>query len=153
MKILSSMSFLTMKIELFQKNFNADHCRSLQAICPCSQICNWSTWGLEIPPNCWKLTLPNFKWSASQSYSGSYSKAVQDFVIRWEWPTLHPPSNFHTDHQSAHLHINIMGKYNMTDTKTAKLFFSIFFFYSSKFNEIFWHFANIFNSCYLVTDE
>ena len=40
-----------MKMELFQKNFNADHWRTLQAICPCSQICNWPTWCLEIPPN------------------------------------------------------------------------------------------------------
>ena len=47
MKILSSISFLTMKMELFQKKFNADHWRSLQAICPCSQICNWSTWCLD----------------------------------------------------------------------------------------------------------
>ena len=41
-----------MKMELFQKKFNADHWRSLQAYRPCSQICNWSTWGQEIPPNC-----------------------------------------------------------------------------------------------------
>ena len=40
-----------MKMEPFQKNFNVDHCRSLQAICPCSQICNWSTWCREIPPS------------------------------------------------------------------------------------------------------
>ena len=54
-----------MKMELFQKNFNADHYiprlqagalaplpleeaavprQADQAICPCSQICNWSTW-------------------------------------------------------------------------------------------------------------
>ena len=30
-----------MKMELFQKNVNADHWRTLQAICACSQICNW----------------------------------------------------------------------------------------------------------------
>ena len=43
-----------MKMELFQKNFNAGHWRTLQAICACSQsqICNWSTWCLEIPPDC-----------------------------------------------------------------------------------------------------
>ena len=33
-----------MKMELFQKYFNAGHWRTLQAICACSQICNWSTW-------------------------------------------------------------------------------------------------------------
>ena len=54
MKILSSISFLTMKMEFFKKNFNADHWRSLQA-CPCSQICNWSTWGLEIPAQLLKM--------------------------------------------------------------------------------------------------
>ena len=48
----SSISFLTMKMELFQKKINADHWRPLQAICACSQICNWFTWCLEIPPNC-----------------------------------------------------------------------------------------------------
>ena len=36
----------------FPKKINADHRRTLQAICACSQICNWSTWCLEIPPNC-----------------------------------------------------------------------------------------------------
>ena len=36
----------------FPKKFNADHLRTLQAICACFQICNWSTWCLEIPPNC-----------------------------------------------------------------------------------------------------
>ena len=45
-----------MKMELFKKKFNAGHWRTLQAICACSQICNWSTdympWCLEIPPNC-----------------------------------------------------------------------------------------------------
>ena len=43
MKILISISFLTMKMELFPKNVNEDHWRTLQAICACSQICNWST--------------------------------------------------------------------------------------------------------------
>ena len=41
-----------MKMEFFPKNFNAGHWRTLQAICPSSQICNWSTWCLEILPNC-----------------------------------------------------------------------------------------------------
>ena len=35
-------------MELFPKKFNAGHWRTLQAICACSQICNWSTWCLEI---------------------------------------------------------------------------------------------------------
>ena len=30
-----------MKIELFQKIYDAGHWRTLQAICACSQICNW----------------------------------------------------------------------------------------------------------------
>ena len=37
----------------FPKKFNARHWRTLQAIGACSQICNGSTWCLEIiPPNC-----------------------------------------------------------------------------------------------------
>ena len=39
-----------MKMEFFENNFNAGHWRTLQAICTCSQIFNWSTWCLEIPP-------------------------------------------------------------------------------------------------------
>ena len=38
-------------MELIPKKFNAGHWRTLQAICTCSQICNWSIWCLEIPPN------------------------------------------------------------------------------------------------------
>ena len=43
-----------MKMELSQIFFNAGHWRTLQAICACSQICNWSTTTrcLEIPRNC-----------------------------------------------------------------------------------------------------
>ena len=37
-----------MKMELSPPNFNARHWRTLQAICACSQIYNWSTWCLEI---------------------------------------------------------------------------------------------------------
>ena len=43
-----------MKMELFSKKFNVGHWRTLQVICACSQICNWSTWCLEISPN-WQL--------------------------------------------------------------------------------------------------
>ena len=35
-------------MERFQKIFNAGHWRTLQAICACSQICNWST---QVPRN------------------------------------------------------------------------------------------------------
>ena len=63
-------------MELFQKKFNAGHWRTHRAICSCSQICNWSTWCLENPPNC--------KYKHYQISSGARASLVQWYYFLYE---------------------------------------------------------------------